>query len=173
MTEWAKEAVNLISFLCDDLHKEALLLACRGRRLCRWGRWRRPFLSNGRDLSAKFLFAIRRNVDEHSQSIAILKTFCRGAAEATSKRDYFIRDVIHFGSGSSDCDFGHAQNIWRRRKRRCVLDGFCNLLPHLGLKQRAVRILAFVSEDEPETDTDVYKHENHECNPYPDCHFVA
>src|SRR5256885_11195880 len=98
MTVSAREAVNLISFLRHDLPVDALLLACGLRRFCRWGRRRRPFLSNGRDLSAKFLFAIRRNVDEHSQSIAILKTLCRGAADATSKRDYLIRDVIHFGS---------------------------------------------------------------------------
>ncbi len=54
-----------------------------------------------------------------------------------------------------------------------LLDRFGDLLPHLGLKQRAVRIFAFVSEDEIETDADVYKHENHECNADPDTHFAA
>jgi hypothetical protein len=30
-----------------------------------------------------------------------------------------------------------------------------------------------MSEDEPETDADVYNHENHECDAYADRHFSA
>ena len=86
-------------------------------------------------------FAIRRNVDEHSKAIVVLKTLCRGAAEPTGFGDYFVRDAVQFTGSSWNCDFGYAQRIWRGRQRRGALERFCDLLAHLGLKQRVIRFL--------------------------------
>src|SRR5882724_10781671 len=129
-----------------------------------------PNRSNG---CTKFLFPIRCNIDKHTEPITVLKALCRGAANSSSDCYHFICDGVEFPGFSWDCDFGYAQSIWRRRERRCLLDRFGDLLPHLSLKQRAVRIFAFVPEDEIKTDPDVHKHENHECDAYADCHFAA
>jgi hypothetical protein len=54
------------------------------------------------------------------------------------------------------------------------LDRFRDLLPHLGLKQRAVRIFAFVSEDETRPDARTFTNiENHESRHQADRHFAA
>ena len=85
-----------------------------------------------------------------------------------------ISNGINFPRFGWDCDFAYAQCVWRWRERRCrALDRFRNLLPHLAFQQWPVWIFTFVPEDELETDADVYKHENHECDAYADRHFAA
>ena len=103
----------------------------------------------------------------------VRNTFRSRSSKLGNNCNHFICDGIEFPGFSWDCDFGYAQGIWRGRERRCALDRFRDLLPHLGLKQPAVRIFAFVPEDEIKTDPDVHKHENHECNADPDTHFAA
>ena len=57
---------------------------------------------------------------------------------------------------------------------RCrLLDRFRDLLAHLSLKQRTVRIFAFVSENKIKSDADVYKHENHKGDANANRHFAA
>ena len=116
------------------------------RRLLDEGGCSRPFPPNGRDRRTKFLFPIGWNVNKQTDPITILKTFCRGAAESGSNRDYFVCDGIQFAGGSRDCDFAHAQRGWRKG-RRGVLQRFRDLLPHLGFKQRAIWVPGFVSDD--------------------------
>src|SRR4030095_6477803 len=112
-------------------------------------------------------------IDKNAEAARVGNTLRSRSSKLGNNCNHFICDGIKFSGFGWDCDFGHAQSIWRRRERRRVLDRFRDLLPHLSLKQRSVWIVTFVSEDEPETDADVYKHENHECDAYTDRHFTA
>src|SRR6266403_3413425 len=129
-----------------------------------------PNRCNGR---AKFLFTISREIDKNAESACVGNSFRGRSSKLGNNCNHLICNGIEFPGLSWDCDFAYAQSIWRRRERRCLLDGFGDLLPHLSLKQRAVRLFAFVPEDEIKTDPDVHKHENHECNADPDTHFAA
>src|SRR5882724_6530294 len=124
-----------------------------------------PNRCNGR---AKFLFTISREIDKNAKAGRVENSFGSGSFKLGNNCNNSSCDGIKFPGFGWDCDFGYAQSIWRRGECRCALDRFRDLLPHLGFKQRAVRIVTFVSKDEPETDADVYKHENHECDAYAD-----
>src|SRR6266567_1971003 len=137
-----------------------------GRRL----RCSSPNRCNG---CAKCRFPICREIDKNAEAAGVRNTFRSRSSKLGNNCNHFICDCIKFPFFGCDCDFGYTQSIWRRRERRGALDRFGDLLPHLGLKQRAVRIVTFMSKDEPETDADVYKHENHECDAYADGHFAA
>src|SRR5206468_11646046 len=134
---------------------------------------RRSASLNGCERTAKFSFPTCGEIDKNAEAAHVRNTFRSRSAKLGNNCNHFICDGIEFPGFSWDCDFGYAQGIWRRRERRCALDRFRDLLPHLGLKQRAVWIPTFMSEDEPETDADVYKHENHEGDAYADRHFAA
>src|SRR5262249_50755372 len=112
-------------------------------------------------------------IDKNAEAASVWNAFRGRSPELGNNCNHFICDGIKFPGCGWDCDFGYAQSIWRRRERRSALDRFGDLLPHLRLKQRAVRVFTFVSENEPKTDADVYKHENHECDTYADRHFAA
>src|SRR5882724_9639223 len=137
------------------------------------GRRLRRSIPNRCNSRAKFLFTTSREIDKNAEAAHVRNTFRSGSSKLGNNCNHFICDGVEFPGFSWDCDFGYAQSIWRRRERRCLLDRFGDLLPHLSLKQRAVRIFAFVPEDEIKTDPDVHKHENHECDAYADCHFAA
>src|SRR5882724_3261055 len=137
------------------------------------GRRLRRFVPNRCNGRAKFLFTISREIDQNAEAAHVRNTFRSRSSKLGNNCNDFICDGIEFLGFSWDCDFGYAQGIWRRGECRCALDRFRDLLPHLGLKQRAIWILTFMSEDEPETDADVYKHKNHECDAYADRHFAA
>src|SRR4029450_11781833 len=128
---------------------------------------------NGCDRRAEVRFPIRRDISKDAEAATIGNAFRSGPTKSRNDSDYFVCGCIKFPLLGWDCDFGYAQSIWRRREHRCAFDRFRDPLSHLSLEQRAVRILAFVSEDEPKANADVYKHENHERDTYADCHFAA
>src|SRR5437879_11222468 len=61
----------------------------------------------------------------------------------------------------------------RRQRRRSVFERFGYLLPHLRFQQCPVRILRFVSCDQPKTDSNIDAHENDKRSANTKRHFPA